>query len=528
MVLCLWLADMLDCHVKRTKIGTPYRKSLAIEILSIAFLLPMVLWLAGYFAIGQAGSIADGAATGLYGVGRMNLLAIMNSQGWSYWLPSIATGLPGSSEQDLILSTQEGFSYLGLGNLLLCMLATVTFFAKGLRVSSLSGHRYLVILTILMLIFAVSNNVGFGPYNFHFPLPERISAIASIFRASGRFAWVALYLLVLMGALIIAKSYTPKVAAAILLLCAALQIIDTSAGWLGVRNRLSVVRSENTNALSSSLWQSIGNQYTQLREFPLHVGAGQAHWEKLGFYAASHGMSTSVAFLSRSSPQKTIDANQKLAMSIATGDYGEESVYIIGDSAVLPVSQSLRLGDVFVRLNDMNVLLPQGVSKIDSELLTNVQLIQQSSVRRPLIGEVISFAKNQLGVDFLNEIDGAKTIGRGWAHPEGWGVWSEGEKASLTLLLPKQGRVGEVKSLALDLKTFTPRQAIQIMLNDREVKVLSVAGVEQVEVPINSGDRAAGFMRLDFVIKRPVSPQSLGLGDDPRKLGVGLISAQFR
>jgi hypothetical protein len=530
MVLCLWLADLLDCRTDHTATNIPFRKSLIIEILSIVLLLPIVLWLAGYFAIGQMGSIVDSAATGLYGVGRMNLLAIINSQGWSYWLPSIATGLPGSSEQDLILSTQEGFSYLGLGNLLLCMLATVTFFAKGLRVSRLSSHRFLVILTILMLIFAVSNNVGLGPYNFHFPLPERISAIASIFRASGRFAWVAFYLLVLMGAFIIAKSYTQKVAAAILLLCAALQIIDTSAGWLGVRHRLSVVRSENTNALSSSLWQSIGNQYTQLREFPLHVGAGQAHWEKLGFYAASHGMSTSVAFLSRSSPQKTIDANQKFAMSIATGDYREESLYIIGDTAVLPVSQSLRSGDVFVRLNDMNVLLPQGATKLDSKLLADVQFIKQSSARRPLIGEVISFAKYQSGVSFLNEIDGAKTIGHGWAHPEDWGVWSEGEKASLTLLLPGQGRVREVKSLALDLKTFAPGQVIQIMLNDRLVKLFKspIPGISQLEVPINSEDQAASFMRLDFVIQKPVSPRSLGLGDDSRKLGVGLISAQFQ
>jgi len=530
MVLCLWLADMLDSHGNYAKINASPRKYLAIEILSVVLLLPLTLWLAGYFAIGKAGSIADSAATGLYGVGRMNLLAIINSQGWSYWLPSIATGLPESSEQDLILSTQEGFSYLGLGNLLLCVLATVTFFTKGLRLSSLSAHHFLVILTILMVIFAVSNNVGLGPYNFHVSLPEGVNAVASIYRASGRFAWIALYLLVLMTALIIAKSYTPKVAIGILLLCAVLQMIDTSAGWLGVRNRLSVAQSENTNALSSSIWQSIGNQYTQVREFPLNLGAGQAYWEKLGFYAANHNMATNATYAARFDMEKIIAENDRLTSQISARNYVRDAIYIIADSAVLPVSQSLRSDDVFVRLNQMNVLLPQGASKLDSKLFTDVQLIKQSSVRRPLTGEVISFAKNQSGVNFLNGIDGAKTIGYGWAYPEVWGVWSEGAKASLTLLLPNQRTAEEVKSLVLDLKAFTPGQVIQIMLNDRLVRVFKplAPGISQLEVPINSEDQAASFVRLDFVIRQPVSPQSLGLGDDSRKLGVGLISAQFR
>ena len=530
MVLCLWLADMLDSYVNYAKISAPARKCLVIEILSVVLLLPLALWLAGYFAIGQSGSITDGAATGLYGVGRMNLLAIINSQGWSYWLPSIATGLPDASEQDLILSNQEGFNYLGFGNLLLCMLAAFTFFAKGLRVSNLSAHRFLVVLTILMLIFAISNNVGLGPYNFHFPLPERMNAIASIYRASGRFAWVALYLVVLMGVLIIAKWYTPKVAIGIFLLCAVLQMIDTSAGWLGIRNRLSVVQSENTNALSSPLWQSIGNQYTQVREFPLNVGAGQAHWEKLGFYADTHNMATNATYAARFDVEKIIVENAQLTSQISAGSYARDAIYIIADTAVLPVSQSLRSGDLLIRLNDMNVLLPQGATKLDSKLLKDIQFIKQSSVVRPLIGNTISFARNQSGVNFLSGIDGAKTIGRGWAYPEDWGVWSEGAKASLTLLLPNQPTLEKVQSLILDLKTFAPGQVIQIMLNDRQVKVFKplVPGVSQLEVPINSGDRAADFIRLDFVIKHPVSPESLGLGDDPRKLGVGLISAQFR
>ena len=530
MVLCLWLADILDSCRSYTKTSTPSRKSLVIGVLLVALLLPLSLWLAGYFAIGQAGSIADSAATGLFGVGRMNLLALMNSQGWSYLLPSIPTGLPMASEQDLILSNQEGFNYLGLGNLLLIILAIFTILAGRTRVCILSEHRFLAVLTILMLIFSISNNVGLGPYNLHIPLPEKINAIASIFRASGRFAWVALYLLVLMGAVIIVKSYTPKVSIVLLMLCAILQLTDTSAGWLSVRSRLSAHRSDNVNALSSPLWQAIGRQYSEVLEFPLNIGPDKAHWEKLGFYASLHGMSTSVAFLSRSSPKKTIDVNQKLAINIATGDYRKEAIYIIGDVAVLPVSQSLQAGDVFVRLNDMNVLLPQGASKIDSKLLANVQLIKPYSVLRPLIGETISFAKHQSGVNFLNEIDSAKTIGYGWAYPEDWGVWSEGRKASLTLLLPNQRGVEEVKSLVMGLKTFAPGQAIRIVLNDRPVGIFKplVAGSSMAKVQISSGDRKANFIRLDFVIERPVSPQSLGLGDDARKLGVGLISAQFQ
>lgn len=530
MVLCLWLAYMIDCQVRCVHDRAFVTKSLLVQFLSVVILLPLTLWLAGYFAIGNSETLSQSAATGLYGVGKMNLLAPINSQGWSDWLPSLTTSPPGASTQDVILSNQEGFNYLGLGNLLLCFFAILTLLFRKTTLPFVSHHRFLMICVILMVMFAISNNIGLGPYRLQIPLPENVKAIASIYRASGRFAWPALYLLLLLSTLAIMQSYSPKVAGAILLLCATVQIADIRPGLLGIHNKLSVTHSENINALSSPLWQTIGKEYAQVREFPLHVGAGQAHWEKLGFYAATHKMTTNATYAARFNVQNIISENARTAADISIGRYKNDAIYIIGDSAVLPVSQSLQTGDIFVRLNELNVLLPQGVNKLEPRLLKDVEWINPREVSAPLIGQTITFAKNQMGVAFLNDIDGAKTIGYGWAYPEQWGVWSEGKKASMTLLMPQSDADKAPATLELAMRAFGSSQTIQILLNDRAMKNLTLPGnvISHVELPLSAADQQARFIRVEFRIDQPRSPQSLGLADDIRQLGVGMMSARFR
>jgi hypothetical protein len=49
-----------------------------------------------------------------------------------------------------------------------------------------------------------------------------------------------------------------------------------------------------------------------------------------------------------------------------------------------------------------------------------------------------------------------------------------------------------------------------------------------VDVPLPQSVLNEQFFRLQFRLLNPASPKSLGISDDDRQLGIGLISAVFR
>ncbi len=166
--------------------------------------------LSGYFMFGY--SLIE-PQSGSYGELSMNLNAFINPDGVSSVIKSRPT-LP---------LQYEGFNYLGLGLLLLSIIA----FVFGIRYFRKRWLFYLIPTSVLIL-FAVSNNAYFDLNQvFHIELPERVSSVLSVFRSSGRLAW-PVYYLVLFGSLrlISATEYGKRTLCFAVLLCAAIQIID--------------------------------------------------------------------------------------------------------------------------------------------------------------------------------------------------------------------------------------------------------------------------------------------------------------
>ena len=126
-------------------------------------------------------------------------------------------------------------------------------------------------------------------------------------------------------------------------------------------------------------------------------------------------------------------------------------------------------------------------------------------------------------------INNRQNKGWGWAFPESWGVWSEGEKAKVILPLPEH----PAKILDLAIKAFTsakhPFQRVEIWLNGALVKniTLNNSDMTQIELPIPQS-LTEDYLIIEFKLPDNISPQKLGLGSDVRPLGIGLISAEFR
>ncbi len=126
------------------------------------------------------------------------------------------------------------------------------------------------------------------------------------------------------------------------------------------------------------------------------------------------------------------------------------------------------------------------------------------------------------------EGDGAFVLDMGWSIREPWGVWSDGDRASLLIPCEDTAVPNKTKRVMLRLSGFSvpdrPATGVSIKIGEREVWLGDISSSpKDVEFALPDGACSLGFARIIMDVKNPVSPRSLGLSADPRNLGVGLV-----
>ena len=193
-----------------------------------------VAWALGFFTV-------SGSADGGYGTFGMNLNALWNpvSLDWNWWVPGCgqlhwSRVLP---IRPLVANSLDSFNYLGLGLLAAlagCALAAAWLLArrraqaKALAKQALS-HWPLALVCCALTAFAVSNVVTANSRTlFTLPLPQWLTALCGVFRASGRMFWPVWYLVAALALAALAKLPRRRLAAAALAAVLALQVFDLS------------------------------------------------------------------------------------------------------------------------------------------------------------------------------------------------------------------------------------------------------------------------------------------------------------
>ena len=93
----------------------------------------------------------------------------------------------------------------------------------------------------------------------------------------------------------IIKAYSVRATLILLSVAALLQVIDTSAGWLPIREKLSLAASSQfTTKLQNSFWKNAGSHYKSVV-----TTGGQENWEAFGVYASENQMATNIAHIAR-------------------------------------------------------------------------------------------------------------------------------------------------------------------------------------------------------------------------------------
>lgn len=336
MVLIIWASDLVNRLIKK---NNSLSKSI-IEFFIILLITLILCWQAGYFSV-SGGSVANG-----YGIYRMNILSPFDPDNWSYVLQDI----PGTQDR------LESFNFIGTGVIILLLIGTISI--SGIKVFSIFYYNPPLLFSVIgLFFFALSNNIGFGPYNFTYPIHDSIYEIANIFRASARFFWPAYYLIFLTAIYLTVKFNGSKKATVLLSVALIIQIADMSKTIISIHRTMMIPpNSKWESPLKDSFWEYAGKKYTKLRVIPLYNNFPR--WNVLADYASSYGMATDAVYLARIDVKKVDLINSRNAQMINSGDYSKDSLYIVSPDHVDQVKSHLKTVDKLIKVDGFNVIAP--------------------------------------------------------------------------------------------------------------------------------------------------------------------------
>jgi hypothetical protein len=128
------------------------------------------------------------------------------------------------------------------------------------------------------------------------------------------------------------------------------------------------------------------------------------------------------------------------------------------------------------------------------------------------------------GMEFFDDSN-SDLLSQGWSTPDPQGRWTDGRRATIILQWPET----EAADIGISLegrlfpKALLGRQRLKIIANGRQARS-TIEHIASGRVLFRLAARPARFdkhakIRLDLIIRRPISPASLGVSADDRQLG---------
>jgi hypothetical protein len=153
---------------------------------------------------------------------------------------------------------------------------------------------------------------------------------------------------------------------------------------------------------------------------------------------------------------------------------------------------------------------------IHPEIVRALELQSKASAQRANHAEQLR-SSGSIVID-LQESSDDSILGFGWSHHEPWGIWSDGDEA--TLRVP--AREGLSWRATLKARTFAPNGPVTVGIAayGQPMSYAEAGSTEPLTLTIESDPSSAGTIRLHLPDARaPIDDQ---LSGDQRKLGIGL------
>src|SRR4029078_4534456 len=95
---------------------------------------------------------------------------------------------------------------------------------------------------------------------------------------------------------------------------AALQVWDTSAGWLSIRREHAVTGSAIPTSMQSDFWAVAARHYRKVRSVP--AANASRDWDAAALYAATNGLATDALYLARVDPRRLALLNARVRQQL--------------------------------------------------------------------------------------------------------------------------------------------------------------------------------------------------------------------
>jgi hypothetical protein len=225
--------------------------------------------------------------------------------------------------------------------------------------------------------------------------------------------------------------------------------------------------------------------------------------------------------MGRMSPKALEEAQRDAQRRLSAGQYEADSLYILDDDSLDLAIQNVHSDtDLLTRVDDFVVLAP-GWKRCDQCVAMVDEGRSMSAVPLSQPGLVQAFNRK------------SRQLVKGWAAPETWGTWSEGQDAEIALRVAP-----DTRSIVIDVLAFVmpPKLTQRVIVSVNGVEVLSTRLTQVqgnlLEIPLNPAVRETlvdgRVVTIQVHLPDATSPRNLGLNDDARVMGLGLKSLTVR
>lgn len=269
------------------------------------------------FMVGILGGFSSDVVASEGGLGHYscNLNALFNPQGWSCIYKDLAMYTSGQ---------HEGFAYLGAGCIFLFVLAAVLGFHTLHSKAWILNHWKEIVAFVVLILFstvaALSPVISFGDrLIYEVRLPEFLVKLWSVFRSTGRIAWIIVYVIMFGSIIALTKVMNKKLILAVIAIGTILQIYDIHDVLKAKAQNFHTDAVYETSLETNGIW----NMVAEKKEIKHIVFADAMSNDELfafGNWAFTNHKTINTFYMARSK-QENIQRNLKEALADLSPDH---------------------------------------------------------------------------------------------------------------------------------------------------------------------------------------------------------------
>ena len=293
-----------------------------IELSASTALCLMTMFIIGAFYSGTSKSAGDGIR-----MFSTNINSIFNPNGESIFLKNLPIS-PGA---------EAGTAYIGYGMIIMIFIALFAFadnfktYRK--KISDKVVLRRVILGVIAFFIFyllALGPNISLNDnLLIAYKLPKFIERIWNIFRATERFVWPSIYIIMVLAIYITAKKYRKITTVVIMSVLVLVQFQDVHDSFRSQGKYFRKQQTYETN-LKSDMWNVIASDYKHLFLFS-EPHENLSLYYALAKFAVNNGLTINDFYLARKPYKKINPLKEKTLENLNNGHADHDTVYLYKD-----------------------------------------------------------------------------------------------------------------------------------------------------------------------------------------------------